>query len=199
MSSGFYIFDTYISFMIRIFLVIAVLLFLSCKDGEKITAESQTDPHSLDSLKSAKPDINLVKLSAEAERELQNFQDFTQLDTFMNTLHTSNAYFVRKYADSTDFLIQSLKENLKEEKLDINSIKSRTVVLATEAGLLKDLANSDITSSEEKFLSQKERLLIAYNSFIVQINEHFLAIPENIEKELLQDFKPERDTILDPN
>lgn len=181
-------------------LIVAVLCVLGCK---KNTSEIKTDTPKevvLDSLSTEIVKMDLLPLSTEAEKSISSFDDFKNLRNLLKTMRSSNPFHIKKYADSTDLLIQSFNENLDEGGGDMNtnSIKSRIIVLATESGLLMELASKK-NPIPQSLLNSNIRLLTAYNSLVIQLNELSLAIPENIEKELLRDTELRRDSITDPN
>ncbi|MDY8137102.1 hypothetical protein [Aquimarina sp. 2201CG5-10] len=179
-----------------LFLTLVSLFFIGCKKENTTTIQQDVPIVSLDSLSKEKIDLNLLKLSSDAEKDLESFEDFQNLKKLMQTLRKANPYYIRKYADSMDVLIQTTEENLSKD-LKVNTITSRLVVLSTESGLLKQLAEKKHPKAE-KLMDANTLLITAYNSLIIQLNELSLAIPENIEKELLRDNENLRDSINSP-
>ncbi len=169
----------------RLFFLGIIILCFACKKEKQSDITEVKPKAQLDSLSIDKINLNLLKLSPEAEKDLENFEDFKNLKSFVQTLSTANPYYINKHVDSLELLIQTFEENLSED-LNINTINSRITVLSTESGLLKLLSESKNPSSE-KILDANSRIATAYNSLIIQLNELSLAIPENIEKELLRD------------
>ena len=171
----------------RILLFMVIICFcFSCKKEIKTEAQVVPTEKPLDSLSKDHIRLDLLKLSSQGEKDLETFEDFQNLRNLSQTLKTANPYYVKKYADSIQILIQVFDENLSED-LNVNTINSRISVLMTESGLLKQVTETK-NPKPEKILEQNTRLLTAYNSLIVQLNELSLAIPENIEKELLRDL-----------
>lgn len=187
--------------MKKIILLLAIipLCFWSCRKSTPAISSEPNTQEILDSLSAEKVQLKTLTLSTEAEKKIASFEDFQNLRNLITTLQEANPFHIRKYSDSTDLLIQSFKENLDEGggDINVNSIKSRIVVLSTESGLLMELASKKNPASED-LLNANTRLLTAYNSLVIQLNELTLAIPENIEKELLRDMELFRDSIKDP-
>ncbi len=171
--------------LLRLFFLGIVLLCSACKKEIEPNLERIPKVVQLDSLSKDKINLNLLKLSSEAEKDLESFEDFKNLRSFVQTLSTANPFYVNKHVDSLELLIQTFEENLSED-LNINTINSRITVLSTELGLLKLLSESKNPDSE-KILEANTRVVKAYNSLVIQLNELSLAIPESIEKELLRE------------
>ncbi|MBQ0741611.1 hypothetical protein J9332_45790, partial [Aquimarina celericrescens] len=60
--------------------------------------------------------------------------------------------------------------------------------MSTETNILKELGKRE-NPDPKKIMDANIRLIKAYNSLVIQLNELSLAIPENIEKELLRESK----------
>ncbi len=167
------------------FLFIGILLICIGCQNENTTNTKQEKPIAqLDSLSKEKIILNPLKLSPEAEKSLENFEDFQNLRSFITSLRNGNSFYINKHVDSLNILIDTFEENLSED-LNVNTINSRISVLSTESGLLRLLSEKKNPDSK-KILEANTRLIKAYNSLIIQLNELSLAIPENIEKELLK-------------
>ncbi len=175
----------------RFFFLGILILCCACKNEKELPAENQQPVAQLDSLSKAKINLNLLPLSPEAEKDLETFEDFKNLRSFVQTLSTANPYYINKRADSLELLIQTFEENLSVD-LNINTINSRITVLTTEIGLLK-LITQRKNPQAEKLLEANTRIVKAYNSLIIQLNELSLAIPDNIEKELFRDQEIEEE------
>jgi len=174
--------------VMRLFLLIGIIIIcFGCKTEKPSGIQEEMNIKRIDSLSKEKIKTELLKLSPESEKDLEIFEDFQNLRNIMVTMHKANPYYVCKYADSTNFLIDSFEENLSED-LNVNPINSRITVLSTESGLLMQLSEKK-TPIPEEVLKANTRLIKAYNSLIIQLNELSLAIPENIEKELLKDLE----------
>lgn len=176
-------------YLSRLFFLGILILCCACKNEQELPAEKQQPVAQLDSLSKAKINLNLLNLSLEAEKDLETFEDFKNLRSFIQTLSTSNPYYINKRADSLELLIQTFEENLSVDH-NINTINSRITVLTTEIGLLKLLTERK-NPDAEKLLEANTRIVTAYNSLIIQLNELSLAIPDNIEKELMRDQEEE--------
>ncbi|MBQ0735812.1 hypothetical protein [Aquimarina celericrescens] len=169
----------------RLLLLGIIILCFACKNEKETNFNTPQLPAKLDSLSTEKIKLELLKLSSQAEKDLQSFEDFKNLQSFITTLQNSNPYYINKHVDSLELLVQTFEENLSED-LNVNTINSRLTVIATELGLLKLLSESK-NPDAKKILEANARIIKAYNSLIIQLNELSLAIPENIEKELLRD------------
>ena len=174
--------------------IIGILLisFFSCKNEVAKNTSSQKTEKELDSLSKAQSKIKLLPLSPETMEKMASFDDFKNFKSLIETMETSNPYYIKQYADSINVLITTVSENLSED-LDTKPIQSRLRLLATESGLLKDIADEPYPQSKQ-LLEANTQLLMAYNSLAIQLNELSLAIPENIEKELLRTAEILRDS-----
>ncbi len=172
----------------RIFLLIGItLLCFGCQDDRKAKINTEKPIIKLDSLSTEKIKLDLVKLSTEAEKNLESFEDFQNLRNLITTLRGSNPFYINKYSDSLSLLVHTFKQNIPKD-LAVNPIKSRSNILHTEKGLLQIISEKK-HPDPKKLIEANTRLIKAYNSLIIQLNELSLAIPENIEKELLRDPK----------
>ncbi len=184
--------------MMRSFLYTVLTLTIICVSCKKenTTIQEEVEIVKLDSLSKEKAEIDVLKLSPQASKDIENFEDFQNLKKLIVSMSKSNPFHIKKYADSVNLLVQSFKENVSED-LKVNNISSRIAVLTTESGLLLQLTETTSQDSQ-KLMDANIRLLTAYNSLIIQLNELSLAIPENIEKELLRERDILRDSILSP-
>lgn len=161
-----------------------ILVCLSCKKDKVLTIQEEAKIAKLDSLSNEKNKIALIKLLPEAEKKIEKLDDFHNLRKLMKSLHVSNAHTISKHTDSVEVLIRVFRRTL-DKSLKENNIISRVNVMSTEVGLLKELTIKSAPNSK-KIVAANARLTKAYNSLILQLNELSLAIPENIEKELMR-------------
>lgn len=174
----------------RSFLFFCTFLFLfsfGCKKEKPTPVQIAIKHAPLDSLSDEKINVPILKLSSQTKKDLEDFEDFQNLKKMVLTLNKSNAFYIKKYADSVGLLTENVTENLTKE-LKINTITSRLVVLSTEIGIIKQLIENE-NPDPKKLLEANKKLVTAYNSLVIQLNELTLAIPENIEKELLRELK----------
>ncbi len=172
------------SIRISSILLLAMITIIGCSKKQTVVSQTATTVV-LDSLSKEKIKTTLLELSTASSKEMEGYDDFEHLRNLIKSLHTANAHQVYKHADSAYLLVQNLKENLTSD-LKTNPIQSRIAVLTTETGLLTQLVNSEHYTAD-KLMAANDRLITAYNSLIIQLNELSLAIPDNIEKELLRD------------
>ncbi|MBW1294105.1 hypothetical protein [Aquimarina litoralis] len=177
-------------------LCLLTIFFSGCKKENTNTIQEENDIVQLDSLSKEKATIDILKLSPEASKDLESFEDFQNLKNLVISMKESNPFYVKKYADSMNLMVLNFKENISED-LKVNTIISRIAVLATESGLLLQLSENK-TPDSQKLINANIRLITAYNSLVIQLNELSLAIPENIEKELLRERDILRDSIENP-
>ena len=177
-------------------LCILTIFCTGCKKENSNTTQEEKEIIQLDSLSKEKATVDVLKLSPEASKDLESFEDFQNLKNLVVSMKESNPFYVRKYADSMNLMVENFKENISED-LKVNTIISRIAVLATESGLLLQLSENKKQDSQ-KLINANIRLITAYNSLIIQLNELSLAIPENIEKELLRERDILRDSITNP-
>lgn len=173
-------------YMKNLRLIISILFICTAactQNTASNTNQTTTKLTALDSLSDKTITHNLLSLSTQAREDLESFDDLQALRKLILTMKNSNAFYIQKYADSTDLAVGTLRENIPND-LNTNAISSRLTVLATETALLRHWAEKKLVT-EEKLFEANTRLIKAYNSFVIQLNELSLAIPENIEKELL--------------
>ncbi|WP_148781805.1 hypothetical protein [Aquimarina intermedia] len=171
--------------MKNLLIIVSVLLSI-CACTEHSSSNNDQAPVKatvLDSLSDNKITLDLLPLSVQAEEDLKSFDDLQALRNLILTMQNSNAFYIQKYADSTDLAVGTLRENIPND-LNTNAISSRLTVLATETALLRHWSEKKMVT-EDKLFEANTRLIKAYNSLVIQLNELSLAIPENIEKELL--------------
>ncbi|KAA1247679.1 hypothetical protein [Aquimarina sp. RZ0] len=173
--------------------IIYLFLLLGCNNEKTTVSQEEDTRFILDSLSKEKVDLDVLKLSPVSEKDLETFEDFQNLNTLMSSIRSSNPFYIKKHADSLHFLVETFKENISED-LKTNTIKSRITVLSTESGLLMQLAEKK-NADAQKFTDATIRMITAYNSLIIQLNELSLAIPENIEKELLRENNIIKDSL----
>lgn len=173
---------------------IASFIFIGCKKDTISIPNKEQTTITIDSLSKEKSKLTLLKLSPEATKSMEDTEDFQNLKNLMQTMQSSNTFYIKRYADSMNILVQNFNENLSKE-LKINTIKSRISVLFTEAGLLIELSQKE-NPGAQKLIDANTRLLTSYNSLVIQLNELSLAIPDNIEKELLKEREFFRDSII---
>lgn len=174
------------------FLFLVIILVCCSKDNTNSSGNHQA--FLLDSLSQKKVSIQLLSLSGDAERKFQNFTDYQNLHNLMLTFRESNSYFIKKYQDSLDILLFNFRENMAEEELFIKPIRSRVNVITTQHRLLAEAVNKSNTT-ETDILQHNKKLLEAYNSLLIQLNELSLSIPDNIEQELLKNNLFKKDSI----
>ncbi len=174
-------------YLSRLLFIGILLISFGCKKENNTGLPEETQIQQLDSLSEEKTLLELLKLSAEAEKDLESFEDFQNFRNIIVSMHNANPFYVKKYADSADVLLQTFEENLSED-LNVNTINSRITVLSTELGLLKEISAKK-TPDAKAIMDYNTKLMTAYNSLIIQLNELSLAIPENIEKELLKELE----------
>ncbi|WP_459210424.1 hypothetical protein [Aquimarina rhabdastrellae] len=173
-----------------LYLIALCTILISCKDKVQVVA---TPPGytPLDSLSQQKSDIKLYALSAQAQKDLADSDDFQHLHKKILNIAKANPFYIKRQLDSVSEALQNFESHLRP-KQKIKPIESRILVLNTEIGLLQNLIDKRFPNSEN-ILNNNGRLLIAYNSLIVQLNELSLAIPENIKNELLNDSQDLRE------
>ncbi|MHA7055658.1 hypothetical protein ACWGOQ_0000445 [Aquimarina sp. M1] len=185
--------------MMRSFLLIlfiATTICFGCKKENTSVAKEETQLVQLDSLSKEQADLEVLRLSPQASKDLESFEDFQNLKNLMFSMREYNPFHIKKYADSVNLLVQRFEENLSVD-LKVNNITSRVSVIATESGLLLQLTEKK-NQDPQKLIDANIRLLTAFNSLVIQLNELSLAIPEDIERELLRERDILRDSIIDP-
>ncbi|RZS99112.1 hypothetical protein [Aquimarina brevivitae] len=176
-----------------LFLISSLLLLVSCKQEQQQSTNTALQTiKPLDSLSKKTAGTKLKTLSPESKKKVGSFDDYQSFEDLMITLESANPYYIQKYADSIDILISTVRENLSED-LKTKPIEARLKLLVTESGLLKDIAKENKPKATE-LLKANTKLILAYNSLAIQLNELTLAIPEDIEKELLRTTKNLRDS-----
>ena len=140
--------------------------------------------------------IEFKKLVPKAEDYLNDFPEFKPLKSGLDSLNhirpeTATEQLLELKVRTSNF------EELLPKKLKTNPITARIKVLVTEVGMLEQKINKGDTSTKTLNASKKA-ISKAYDNFVNQVNEHYLEIPENIAKELLQEFKDHSDSIQLP-
>jgi len=154
-------------FVKNIFLFILVALIFSCRNTTT-TNEIITTYDSIQN-KKTEANSNLVPLSIEAEKEVENWIEYQKFDEFLsqyNHISRSDALFNAK--DLSD-LAKQLKDSIRIEKFLIPSVKIRLNVLHNETLRLADMATIK-TISDEEITQEKENIMNAFSALNLKIN-----------------------------
>lgn len=181
-----------------IYLFTLLFLFLGgCQEKKSVSDTSEPKYASLDSLSKDKVNLKVLELYPQTSKDLNEYDEFRTLKSSIDSLSNANAFQVFKSVDSLEVHIANFEENIPEN-LKSNPISSRLVVLSTEIGMLR-LQTEKKNPDPAKLKTSKVRLINAYNSLVIQLNELTLAIPSNIEEELLRSSENLRDSIIQQN
>ena len=169
----------------KTFSILVLFCFIfSCSETQKSKLLMERESAILDSLSNEIIDEKLVALLPETNERLTIFEEFQNLNSFMLVVKNANAYNIRKYADSIDIMVQEVDEILSEE-FEEKAIHSRLSLLTTTSSMMNQIALHD-NPSQKEILKANLNFVKAYNSFLIQLNELSLVIPEELEMKLMQ-------------
>lgn len=170
----------------KIFSIVTILLFLSCKQTNTEVTEQTTndDPNSKALTEKDISQINYLDFSVDEKVRplVEPWQEYTQLSEIINNV---------KAGDMSYFKIDGAKENLKNlitgfkdnipDTINTPSISSRITVVETMLFKTESLYNLSTTQKEELLSSLKE-LLESFSNLNFQMNKKLEKDSRNIEK-----------------
>ncbi len=176
-----------------ILIIIIISFHLGCKKQQNLVEEVAVVK---DSLEQKAILVKFKTLNPDARKDLSDSPEFKPLKSALDSLNdispeTSATLTTKLYERAIDFQ-EYLPDNLKT-----NPIEARIKILVTETGMLEHKRNKT-TLTTEMLNTSKKAIAEAYDNFVNQVNELYLAIPSNIAKELLQESKNLSDSIPTP-
>ena len=162
--------------IIPLFITIALIFCFSIACNNKIQDDKEKDDQTEISAKkeiSAKAierfNYNDYILSPDAEKEVQSWTKFLELETQISYLKTADIAFFTEEKDTLKNFIDSLRISVPEN-IKTNPVNARITALETTLLKLNNDLNLDNYSAEKKLKSIKE-LLIANSNLIFVINK----------------------------
>ena len=163
-----------IHFVFFRFFLLAILVFnIQCKKTED-TSLIKVQETPTEYTKITSQDIKGIKfteyvLSDLAKKEVDNWQKFKDLDIEIENLKNGTLSFFKDDKTILQGLITDIKNEVPQS-LNSSSIIVRLSVLETTMYKLDETLNLQ-SSTKEEVLEDIERLLLAYNNCVYQINK----------------------------
>ena len=177
----------YIPFFFRFILLAILLLNIQCKNTEDTSNSSLTkeEKTATEYTKITPQDIKGIKyteyvLSDLAKKEVANWTKFKDLDIEIENLKNGTLSFFKDDKTILQALITDIKNEVPES-LNSSSIIVRISVLETAMYKVDETLNLQ-SSTKEAVVEDIERLLLAYNNCIYQINKVIEKASQNIIK-----------------
>ena len=174
-------------FKMSVILIVCLTLFGACKK------ETPTIEEKIVTYTAVVDTLPRIALTKEAKEQLVNFPEMESLQKAIDSLYTDSKTPFQDQIKKVKERSRNFQE-LLPPKLRINTVISRSNVLITKAGRSEqDFIDQAMT--QQRLAQKKQEVIVAYNNLIIQVNEVYLEIPENIAKELLLESQNLADSV----
>lgn len=156
-----------------------LLLLASCNNTQKINKTIDVK----DSIEDSNRIINTVNVTliSSAKKDLDDWQEYTNLDDFFIKYYNISHYEALENAKELSGLVKSLKDSLRIDKLNKKNVVARINVLENEALRLADMATiPSITNNEVKI--EVDKIVELYDALNSKINTIYKT--EELQKSL---------------
>ncbi|MDB9960995.1 hypothetical protein OAD62_02780 [Oceanihabitans sp.] len=168
----------------RVLLILGVLFCcISCAKQEESIALNDIQEETVSQI--TKEDISKLNfkefiLDAKAEKTLESWQKYYELDNMINNVNQANLAFFKNNNEILIAFIDDLKATTPEV-INTPLIMARLVVLETKIFKLEGVVN--LSNPEKKeLLSVIKECLSAFSNLNLQINKKFEKDSQNIQK-----------------
>jgi len=168
----------------RVLLILGILFCCaSCAKQEESNVINQIKEETVSQI--TKADISKLNyrefiLDAKAEKSLESWQKYYELDNIINNVNQANLAFFKNNNEILIAFIDDLK-GTTPEVIDTPLIMARLVVLETKIFKLEGVVNLSNPSKKE-VLSVIKECLSAFSNLNLQINKKFEKDSQNIQK-----------------
>jgi len=168
----------------RVLLILGVLFCcLSCAKQEESNVLNEIQEDTVSQI--TKEDISKLNfrefiLDAKAEKSLESWQKYYELDNIINNVNQANLTFFKNNNEILIAFIDDLKATTPEV-IDTPLIMARLVVLETKIFKLEGVVNLSNPKKKE-LLSVIKECLSAFSNLNLQINKKFEKDSQNIQK-----------------
>jgi len=168
----------------RVLLILGVLFCcLSCAKQEESNVLNEIQEDTVSQI--TKEDISKLNfrefiLDAKAEKSLESWQKYYELDNIINNVNQANLTFFKNNNEILIAFIDDLKATTPEV-IDTPLIMARLVVLETKIFKLEGVVNLSNPQKKE-LLSVIKECLSAFSNLNLQINKKFEKDSQNIQK-----------------
>ena len=168
----------------RVLLVLVVLFCcISCAKQEEANVLNEIQEETVSQI--TKEDISKLNfrefiLDAKAEKSLESWQKYYELDNIINNVNQANLTFFKNNNEILIAFIDDLKATTPEV-IDTPLIMARLVVLETKIFKLEGVVNLSNPKKKE-LLSVIKECLSAFSNLNLQINKKFEKDSQNIQK-----------------
>lgn len=156
-----------------------LLLLASCNNTQKINKTIDVK----DSIEDSNRIINTVNVTliSSAKKDLDDWQEYTNLDDFFIKYYNISHYEALENAKELSGLVKNLKDSLRIDKLNKKNVVARINVLENEALRLADMATiPSITNNEVKI--EVDKIVELFDALNSKINTIYRA--EELQKSL---------------
>ena len=169
--------------MLRIFLVLFICIFCSCKEKSKVQPDNIENYQ--DSIVVSKDEIQKINftefvLDSDSKKFIAGWWKYQEMDDKINMLKNADVSYFKSDKSIVETLIKEFK---KTGHLDINEevIQSRILVVETMYLKLFNVINMP-TSTKEEIKTAITDLLESFSNLTYQINKKFERDSQNTEK-----------------
>lgn len=168
----------------RVLLILGVLFCcISCAKQEESNVLNEIQEETVSQI--TKEDISKLNfrefiLDAKAEKSLESWQKYYELDNIINNVNQANLAFFKNNNEILIAFIDDLKATTPEV-IDTPLIMARLVVLETKIFKLEGVVNLSNPKKKE-LLSVIKECLSAFSNLNLQINKKFEKDSQNIQK-----------------
>lgn len=168
----------------RVLLILGVLFCcISCAKQEEANVLNEIQEETVSQI--TKEDISKLNfrefiLDAKAEKSLESWQKYYELDNIINNVNQANLAFFKNNNEILIAFIDDLKATTPEV-IDTPLIMARLVVLETKIFKLEGVVNLSNPKKKE-LLSVIKECLSAFSNLNLQINKKFEKDSQNIQK-----------------
>lgn len=168
----------------RVLLVLVVLFCcISCAKQEEANVLNEIQEETVSQI--TKEDISKLNfrefiLDTKAEKSLESWQKYYELDNIINNVNQANLAFFKNNNEILIAFIDDLKATTPEV-IDTPLIMARLVVLETKIFKLEGVVNLSNPKKKE-LLSVIKECLSAFSNLNLQINKKFEKDSQNIQK-----------------
>lgn len=150
-----------------LFLFLILFSLMSCNNGKKTDTQETVDSLAINSNRTT--NTITVTLSAKAKKELDNWEEYVEVDEFIIDFYNISISEALTKAEMLEELVKLMKDTIRVPEIDKPSVIARFNVLHNETLRLVDMAT--ISSIPEEEVTQEiSQLLAVYASVNAKIN-----------------------------
>lgn len=175
---------------IPLFLLLACLV--SCNEQQPVQQEPDPDSRSLSDTIELQT-RRTVSLLPEAQEKVIDWLEYITAYNQVEDLKTATGRGLISSSQPVVQIMEALDTSLPDS-LQATPVRARTIVLATKANVLRQVASKKDIRPTEVFEAAND-IILEFDNFKLQLNELFLKTPADFEKELDKQFEASQDSL----